>query len=125
VFKSKGADRKHKTDRDRIAKQPDSSLYFQPSYDCTLLTTYNEDETLSRSISSNVIKDSPSPKITSSRSHSASDSSPSSVILNVATSSTSNSCHSPQSTIVSTISLKLNIHLNILLFQIFSHSMIC
>jgi len=118
VFKSKGADRKHKTDRDRIAKQPDSSLYFQPSYDCTLLTTYNEDETLSRSISSNIIKNSPSPKITSSQSHSASDSSLSSVQLNIATSSTNICCHSPQSTIVSTISLKLNIDLNILLFQI-------
>lgn len=40
MFKSKGAERKHKTDRDRVLKNsPD--LYL-PSYDCTLLVTYNE-----------------------------------------------------------------------------------
>ncbi|KAJ6217690.1 hypothetical protein RDWZM_008847 [Blomia tropicalis] len=43
VFKSKGAERKHKTDRDRISKLPDSELHYQPSYDCTLLTTYKEE----------------------------------------------------------------------------------
>lgn len=44
VFKSKGAERKHKTDRDRVAKHPDSENYYQPSYDCTLFTTYKETE---------------------------------------------------------------------------------
>ncbi|CAG2115592.1 unnamed protein product, partial [Medioppia subpectinata] len=44
VFKSKGADRKHKTDRERLARQPDSTLYYQPSYDCTLFTIFNEDD---------------------------------------------------------------------------------
>ncbi|KAH9423360.1 hypothetical protein DERP_003639 [Dermatophagoides pteronyssinus] len=33
VFKSKGAERKHKTDRDRVSKHPDSENYYQPSYD--------------------------------------------------------------------------------------------
>ncbi|KPM05458.1 CP2-like protein transcription factor [Sarcoptes scabiei] len=42
VFKSKGAERKHKTDRDRVAKHSNSENYYQPSYDCTLLTTYKE-----------------------------------------------------------------------------------
>jgi len=98
VFKSKGADRKNKTDRERIAKQPDSSLYFQPSYDCTLLTTYNEDNTPLRTTSSvNNKEKNPSPNITSSQS--TPDLSLSSVQLNVATSST-NYYHLPQSTIV-------------------------
>lgn len=44
VFKSKGAERKHKTDRDRVSKHPDSENYYQPSYDCTLLTIFKEEE---------------------------------------------------------------------------------
>ncbi|PIK46047.1 putative transcription factor CP2 [Apostichopus japonicus] len=38
VFKPKGADRKHKTDRDRMEKKsPDEKAKYQPSYDCTVL----------------------------------------------------------------------------------------
>lgn len=44
VFKSKGAERKHKTDRDRISKIPDSERYYIPSYDCTLLTAYDDND---------------------------------------------------------------------------------
>lgn len=37
VFKSKGADRKHKTDRERFDRTHETSKYlFQPAYDCTL-----------------------------------------------------------------------------------------
>lgn len=39
VFKPKGADRKHKTDREKMIKRPQSEQEkFQPSYDCTVLT---------------------------------------------------------------------------------------
>ncbi|KAG1679184.1 Transcription factor CP2 [Nymphon striatum] len=39
VFKPKGADRKHKTDREKMEKRPDTEQgKFQPSYDCTVLT---------------------------------------------------------------------------------------
>lgn len=39
VFKLKGADRKHKQDRDKINKRPASEQEkFAPSYDCTVLT---------------------------------------------------------------------------------------
>ncbi|XP_054752082.1 transcription factor CP2-like [Lytechinus pictus] len=37
VFKPKGADRKHKTDREKMEKKTDKHKY-QPSYDCTVLT---------------------------------------------------------------------------------------
>jgi transcription factor CP2-like protein len=44
VFKLKGADRKHKQDRDKIAKRPPSEQEkFAPSYDCTVLTDLNID----------------------------------------------------------------------------------
>ena len=52
MFKSKGAERKHKTDRDRMAKVPDAELHYQPSYDCTLLTTYKEEPLVPPSTSS-------------------------------------------------------------------------
>lgn len=39
VFKLKGADRKHKQDREKIMKRPmQEQDKFQPSYDCTVLT---------------------------------------------------------------------------------------
>ncbi|XP_022915325.1 transcription factor CP2 [Onthophagus taurus] len=39
VFKLKGADRKHKQDRDKIMKRPAAEQEkFQPSYECTVLT---------------------------------------------------------------------------------------
>ncbi|XP_076318787.1 transcription factor CP2-like isoform X2 [Tachypleus tridentatus] len=39
VFKSKGADRKHRTDRERMEKRPPEDLTkYQPSYQCTVLT---------------------------------------------------------------------------------------
>lgn len=38
VFKLKGADRKHKQDREKIMKRPMSEQEkYQPSYDCTVL----------------------------------------------------------------------------------------
>ncbi|XP_067123317.1 transcription factor CP2-like protein 1 isoform X2 [Centruroides vittatus] len=38
VFKPKGADRKHKTDREKMSKRPQSEQEkYQPSYDCTVL----------------------------------------------------------------------------------------
>lgn len=38
VFKLKGADRKHKQDREKIMKRPPSEQEkYQPSYDCTVL----------------------------------------------------------------------------------------
>ncbi|XP_054158785.1 upstream-binding protein 1-like [Oppia nitens] len=116
VFKSKGADRKHKTDRERLARLPDSSLYYQPSYDCTLFTVFCEgDEVMIPTTSSPNDSDCSGSHISSSSSSSAlvvtaanlttattaTQSSPdslsttqtsSSVQLNVATSST-NICH--------------------------------
>ncbi|KAK6182663.1 hypothetical protein SNE40_010293 [Patella caerulea] len=39
VFKPKGADRKHKTDREKMEKRSDSEKEkYQPSYECTVLT---------------------------------------------------------------------------------------
>jgi len=41
VFKPKGADRKHKTDREKMGKRPQPEQdKFQPSYDCTVFTEY-------------------------------------------------------------------------------------
>lgn len=38
VFKLKGADRKHKQDREKIQKRPASEKdKYQPSYECTIL----------------------------------------------------------------------------------------
>lgn len=38
VFKLKGADRKHKQDREKIMKRPLAEQEkYQPSYDCTVL----------------------------------------------------------------------------------------
>lgn len=38
VFKLKGADRKHKQDREKILKRPSSEQEkYQPSYECTVL----------------------------------------------------------------------------------------
>ncbi|XP_022255820.1 transcription factor CP2-like protein 1, partial [Limulus polyphemus] len=44
VFKSKGADRKHRTDRERMEKRPpEDKEKYQPSYQCTILTEYPPD----------------------------------------------------------------------------------
>ena len=44
VFKLKGADRKHKQDRERLSKRPDSEKEkFSPQYDCTMLTDLSVD----------------------------------------------------------------------------------
>ncbi|RWS31700.1 transcription factor CP2-like protein, partial [Leptotrombidium deliense] len=41
VFKPKGADRKHKTDREKMSKRPQSEQdKFQPSCDCTVFSEY-------------------------------------------------------------------------------------
>jgi transcription factor CP2-like protein len=44
VFKLKGADRKHKQDRERLNKRPESEKEkFSPQYDCTMLTDLSVD----------------------------------------------------------------------------------
>ena len=44
VFKLKGADRKHKQDREKLAKRPDSEREkFCPQYDCTMLSDLSVD----------------------------------------------------------------------------------
>jgi len=44
VFKLKGADRKHKQDRDKVSKRPDSSKdKFSPQCECTVLTDLSVD----------------------------------------------------------------------------------
>lgn len=44
VFKLKGADRKHKQDRERIQKRPVSEQdKYQRSYDCTILNDIPSD----------------------------------------------------------------------------------
>ncbi|XP_072024394.1 transcription factor CP2-like isoform X2 [Amphiura filiformis] len=48
VFKPKGADRKHKTDREKMEKRPDKDKY-QPSYECTVLKECNLDSSLNNS----------------------------------------------------------------------------
>ncbi|XP_014213470.1 transcription factor CP2-like protein 1 isoform X2 [Copidosoma floridanum] len=56
VFKLKGADRKHKQDRDKIQRRPPHEQdKFQPSYDCTILTDIPVDSlSSSNSVSQNV-----------------------------------------------------------------------
>jgi len=44
VFKLKGADRKHKQDREKLSKRPDAEKdKFSPQYDCTMLTDLSVD----------------------------------------------------------------------------------
>ena len=44
MFKLKGADRKHKQDREKLSKRPDSEKEkFSPQYDCTMLTDLSVD----------------------------------------------------------------------------------
>lgn len=44
VFKLKGADRKHKQDREKVSKRPDSEKdKFCPQYECTMLTDLSVD----------------------------------------------------------------------------------
>ncbi|CAH1113968.1 unnamed protein product [Psylliodes chrysocephalus] len=50
VFKLKGADRKHKQDRDKIMKRPPSEQEkYQPSYECTVLNDLANDVSVSSS----------------------------------------------------------------------------
>lgn len=43
VFKLKGADRKHKQDREKIMKRPPSEQEkYQPSYECTVFNDVSE-----------------------------------------------------------------------------------
>lgn len=45
VFKLKGADRKHKQDREKIMKRPPSEQEkYQPSYECTILNDVSSKE---------------------------------------------------------------------------------
>ncbi|KAK0059446.1 transcription factor CP2 [Biomphalaria pfeifferi] len=45
VFKPKGADRKHKTDREKMEKRSDlEKEKYQPSYECTVLTEVPKDQ---------------------------------------------------------------------------------
>lgn len=47
VFKLKGADRKHKQDRDKILRRPAHEQdKYQPSYDCTVLSDVSDHSTL-------------------------------------------------------------------------------
>lgn len=51
VFKPKGADRKHKTDREKIDKLNESDKEkYQPSYECTVLTQINVDQMASTTL---------------------------------------------------------------------------
>lgn len=44
VFKLKGADRKHKQDREKIMKKtPSEQAKLQPSYECTVLSDVSKD----------------------------------------------------------------------------------
>ena len=44
MFKSKGADRKHKTDRQKFDRNADSTkILFQPTYECTLFAEFEPD----------------------------------------------------------------------------------
>ncbi|XP_011505745.1 PREDICTED: transcription factor CP2 [Ceratosolen solmsi marchali] len=56
VFKLKGADRKHKQDRDKIQRRPPHEQdKYQPSYDCTILSDIPLDTlTTSNSVNQNV-----------------------------------------------------------------------
>ncbi|KAI7693510.1 Upstream-binding protein 1 [Sarcoptes scabiei] len=54
VFKPKGADRKHKTDREKMCRKPISEQEkFQPSYDCTVFTDCSFDAFALYNLSSN------------------------------------------------------------------------
>ncbi|BFZ06421.1 hypothetical protein BsWGS_09463 [Bradybaena similaris] len=86
VFKPKGADRKHKTDREKMEKRPEvEKEKYQPSYECTVLTEVPKDQILhpnmsysksqSQSLSSSFAElnctASPSPSISPPRSSSS------------------------------------------------------
>jgi len=61
VFKLKGADRKHKQDREKILKRPPlEQEKFQPSYDCTVFNDIATESLNSTAISSAVTSTSPS-----------------------------------------------------------------
>ncbi|OTF80114.1 Transcription factor CP2-like protein [Euroglyphus maynei] len=54
VFKPKGADRKHKTDREKMSRKPVTEQEkFQPSYDCTVFTDCSLDAFALYNLSSN------------------------------------------------------------------------
>lgn len=60
VFKPKGADRKHKTDREKMEKKTDRHKY-QPSYDCTVLTecSHEASQTVVSQLQSSSIQSTP------------------------------------------------------------------
>ncbi|PSN36616.1 hypothetical protein C0J52_10445, partial [Blattella germanica] len=61
VFKLKGADRKHKQDREKILKRPPlEQEKFQPSYDCTVLNDIPTDSLTAPPLTSAVTSTSPS-----------------------------------------------------------------
>ncbi|PNF22880.1 Transcription factor CP2 [Cryptotermes secundus] len=61
VFKLKGADRKHKQDREKILKRPPlEQEKFQPSYDCTVLNDIPTESLTPTPLSSAVTSTSPS-----------------------------------------------------------------
>ncbi|XP_069684984.1 upstream-binding protein 1 isoform X2 [Periplaneta americana] len=61
VFKLKGADRKHKQDREKILKRPPlEQEKFQPSYDCTVLNDIPTDSLTTTPLTSAVTSTSPS-----------------------------------------------------------------
>ncbi|XP_059139471.1 transcription factor CP2-like isoform X2 [Physella acuta] len=54
VFKPKGADRKHKTDREKMEKRSEvEKEKYQPSYECTVLTEVPKDQILQANTSYN------------------------------------------------------------------------
>ncbi|CAG5116639.1 unnamed protein product, partial [Candidula unifasciata] len=84
VFKPKGADRKHKTDREKMERRPEvEKEKYQPSYECTVLTevpkeqilhpnmAYSKSQSLSSSFAELNCTASPSPSISPPRSSSS------------------------------------------------------
>uniref|UniRef100_A0A0B6Z6Z8 Grh/CP2 DB domain-containing protein n=1 Tax=Arion vulgaris TaxID=1028688 RepID=A0A0B6Z6Z8_9EUPU len=84
VFKPKGADRKHKTDREKMEKRSEvEKEKYQPSYECTVLTevpkdqivhanaSFNKTQSLSSSFAELNCTASPSPSISPPRSSSS------------------------------------------------------
>lgn len=67
VFKPKGADRKHKTDREKMNKKPIlEQEKFQPSYDCTVFTDCTMDTFNVYSVPGSGLVSSPTPSIVGS-----------------------------------------------------------
>lgn len=66
VFKPKGADRKHKTDREKMNKKPPQEQEkFQPSYDCTVFTDCTMDTFNVYSVTGAGLVSTPTPSVDS------------------------------------------------------------